>query len=512
MMFTKTIQKSVILFAFTIAIYPHVLVGQETGTQEYQQAVKTISEMLDKVPDGGESGEPIAWYWNWQLAIILDHCQRNPTETVLGETEKVLNTLLDKMAVGPDGYKGFIGPYIYVEKEYACDVHVSDAILIDHALTFAMIVHDRPELRDKYAESTKRFLATAKRDLIEKWNKRGTFVEDGPFGGFREWDHYCKPGDLENWFQKEVVRPNGLPNPALPFNKSLHIAHCMLKIYYLTGEKEYKNQAEKIYNRVKAAMNPFQGGYTWCYWEPLSSQDILDKDNGQFDLTHWVGTHPYRDYQDGEMKMIVFAYNMGVTFTEADIRRFIHTNLKFMWNGDMNDPQWANSNSKLPGYTKAEPSTTYPTTAGTVWSALGQFDSTIQQLSVKMKKRGATDLAEPTFKRKYASDATVEEFPWRNGIAESGGQFVAIAIPSVVNESESAVLISKASPKRSKAEVYVKPLDGEEMTLLTTLNQGDDVQMYYVWDGKINGKRTPGEYVIVWKYLDGQRAYPVTLK
>jgi hypothetical protein len=69
---------------------------------------------------------------------------------------------------------------------------------------------------------------------------------------------------------------------------------------------------------------------------------------------------------------------MGVIFTDADIKRLIKTNLEFMWNGDKSNPEWSNSNSKLPGYTKPPPSEAYLTTADTCWGALSQFDSTIK--------------------------------------------------------------------------------------------------------------------------------------
>jgi hypothetical protein len=279
----------------------------------------------------------------------------------------------------------------------------------------------------------------------------------------------------------------------------------MLQLFYLTGEAAYKNQAEKIYNRVKAGMNRFDGGYTWNYWEPVSSKDIIETAPGRYDLTHWVGTHPYRDYQLGEVSKIIFAYDMGVTFTQDDIRRLVHTNLKFMWNGDLDDPQWANSDSRLPGYVKAAPSTAYPTTAGTVWTPLARFDETI----AKLAKRTPTD----SWTRKYASDAQIEDFPWMQGIGESGGQTEAIVIPSVVPAGESTMILSKAySSERSPVEIYVRPAAGETMTLLTTQQMGNSVQMYYKWDGKIDDRRIPGEYVIIWKYRNGERAYPITLQ
>jgi len=282
----------------------------------------------------------------------------------------------------------------------------------------------------------------------------------------------------------------------------------MLHLYYLTGEVSYKERAEKIYNRIKAGMNRFDGGYTWNYWEPTSAKDILDRGNGRYDLTHWVGTHPYRDYQLGEVSKIIFAYDFGVTFTEEDIERLVHTNLQFIWNGELKpNAQWANSDSKLPGYTQARPSEAYPTWAGTIWQPLFRFSTTINFLSDRPSG------AKPIFRRAYAPDAKVADFPWMQGIAESKGQTMAVVIPSVVPPGESTMILSKSyNVPRSPLEIYARPLAGGERTLLTTQQMGNSAQMYYQWDGTINGVRTPGEYVIIWKFLGGERAYPVTLR
>ena len=472
-----------------------------------------IQEMMNRVPDGGPTGEQVGWEWNYFLGPLLERCRQSPTDEWLLPTEKILNTMFDKMSEGPDGYKGFIGPYIY-NNEYWCDAHVSDAILSAHALTFAMIIHDQPELKEKYGKSCERFIAVVRKDLIEKWDSRKTFVVDGPFAGYREGTLYCKPDDRKNWFERESVRANDAPTPSLPFNKALDMGYCMLQLYHLIGEGSYKDRAEKIYNRIKAGMSRFDGGYTWNYWEPVSPKDIIEKTPGRYELSHWVGTHPYRDYQLGEISKIMLAYDMGITFTENDIARLVHTNLKFMWNGEMENPQWTNSDSKLPGYIKAAPSTAYPTTAGTVWTPLARFDDTIRQLALQKAKTDKREFVpEKKFERKYAPNAKVEDFPWMKGVAESGGQTEAIVIPSVVPPDGNTMILSKSySVQRSPVEIFVRPLEGGEMTLLATQQMGDSVQMFYLLDGKINGRRTPGQYVVVWKFLGGERAYPVTLE
>ncbi len=487
--------------------------GNDDKPELRQKETAAFARMLEKIPDGGATGEPLAWHLSYYLGTILRHCD-NGSDDWMEPTERVLNMLADKMATGPDGYKGFIGPYIYNEKEHWCDVHVGDAILVEHMLHFAMIVHQNPALKGKYGNSAQRFVDIARRDLIEKWEKRGTFVVDGSFAGYREWNMFCKPERMDEWYTENNARGQGTPFPSLPFNKAMDMAYCMLQLYAITSETIYKEKAGKIFNSVKAGMNPYKNAYTWNYWEPITPEDInIYSTRNERILSHWVGTHPYRDYQAGEVEKIVYAYNMGVTFTDADIRRLINTNLTFMWNGDRLSPAWANSDSKLPGYQKAPPSEAYPTTAGTCWGVLSQFDTTILYLSTTADKRKMSpgDTKTGGFVRKYAPGTVVEEPAWMKNVGESAGQTEAIVIPAVVPAGGNTVILSKALAEMSPVEISVRPLkDGKELPIVIQ-QMGNGIQLFHVWDGKINGIRTPGEYVIIWRYRGGERAYPVTL-
>ena len=494
-------------------IFPCVAFATDDDRPELtQKETRDLAQKLEVIPDGGATGEQTGWNLNYYLGPVLRRCE-SATDEWLKPTERILNMLADKMAVGPDGYKGFIGPYIYNNTHW-CDVHVGDAILVVHLLHFASIIHRHPELKQQYGKSAERFIAIGKRDLIEKWEKRGTFVVDGVFAGYREWNRFCKPDDIAGeWYTTDQARGEGVAFPSLPFNKAMDMAHCMLLIYEVTGEKVYKDKAEKIFNRFKAGLNPFRGGYTWNYWEPVAPEDVnIQSTRNERILTHWVGTHPYRDYQAGEMDMVVHAYNMGITFTDDDIRRFIHTNLQFMWNGDLSNPAYENSNSKLPGYVKPPPSKDYPTTAGTYWSALAQFDTTLFHLRNNGRRSPGDTPRIAGFVRQYAPKAVVKEPAWMKGIGESAGQMEAIVIPSVVRKGQNAVILSKADGEPAPVEIWVSPLKKGKAHRITTQQMGNGIQLFYDWDGTVNGRRITGEYVIIWKYKGGERAYPVTLK
>ena len=501
---TKSILLTILCLSFI------TFVSGQDKPELKQKETAAFAERLAVIPDGGVTGENLCWQLSYDLGFILRNCESG-SDDWMAPAESVLNMLANKMAVGPDGYKGFVGPYGY-NREHWCDVHVGDAILVEHMLHFAMIAHVNPALKAKYGKSAQRFIDIGKRDLIEKWEKRGTFVVDGPFACYKEWNMYCKPGDLKNWYRSDIGRGVNNPVPSLPFNKSLDMAHCMLQIYLMTGEKIYRDNAEKVYNRVKAGMNPFKGAYTWNYWEPICPTDIVYISGLPAVLAHWCATHPYRDYQSGEVSNIVFAYHMGVTFTEADIRRLVNTNLLFMWNGDKEEPKWVNSDTRLPGHKKWPPSEAYPTWAGTLWSPLTQFDGTLCELANTRRRNADPVPCQENFIRKYAPNAIVQEPVWMEGIKESAGQTFAAVIPSVVKDGETAVILSRASATMSPVEICVRPLNCSEVTTLTIQQMGEDGQLFYFWNGKINGNRIPGEYVIIWKYMGGERAYPVTLK
>jgi len=476
-----------------------------------------IYAQIAKAPDGGETGEQVAWNWNASLNNLTQAIKNWPTDAWMAPAEKIHNAIIDKMATGPDGYRGFIGPYIYNGKEYWCDVHVGDALLWKHILTFSEVVHDNPELKANYGASARKFVDTAKRELIEKWEKRSTFHVDGPFAGYHEWNQFCKPGELDKWFTQDDPRNEGCPIPSVPFNKDMHMAECMLQIYRVTGDETYRDKAQKVFDRFKAALNRFDGAYTWNYWEPTSPKDIdnIANPNNKI-LTHWVDAHPHRPYMRGEVAMCVYAYDCGVTFTEEDIRKLIRTNLHFMWNGDKENPTWRNCTAFVPGCNAGEPSP-----GGSLWPSLAPFDATIRELYAATLKendiiaRAALDkLPPPSFKRKYKPDAVVEDFPWMKDVKESKGQTVALVIPSVVEADQSTVILSKANAPRSEAKIYVRPAAGGERHLIAAtprpLGQGE--QFAHEWDGKIDGKRLKGDYVIIWEYMDGERAFPVTLK
>jgi|TARA_B110000495_G_scaffold201267_1_gene218307 hypothetical protein len=191
-------------------------------------------------------------------------------------------------------------------------VHVGDAILINPMLRFAEVVLANDELKEIHGQRAQRYVRLAQRELIEKWDERGT------------WHHSTDP-------------KAGL---SLAFNKQMDLGLAALRLYRITGEERYRQRAERIFQLFKSRLRLFDGGYVWNYWEPLGSWDIDRKERR---IRHWVNVHPTRNYQAREVAFVAEAYHTGLVFTRTNIKRIIHTNLENMWNGDIDKPRWRNA-------------------------------------------------------------------------------------------------------------------------------------------------------------------------
>ncbi|MBN2326002.1 MAG: hypothetical protein JXR73_02535, partial [Candidatus Omnitrophica bacterium] len=289
--------------------------------------------------DGTMTGEGLCWHAAYDMGRFMEGYKKTRDADFLDAAVQYYDALIEKMHRSPDGYEGWVGPYIY-DEDYICDVHIGDAILITPMLEFCEIVLKREDdgIIHKYQNKAQQYLNLAKKHLIEKWDQRGTWHEDGPYGAYASWDQYMTQDNLDQWRKLPAIKSN----LTLPFNKQNSMAIACLRIFRITGEEAYREKALKIFNFMKSRMCLFHDHYVWNYWEPFGAWDIEDASKNR--LRHWVNVHPYRNYQSGEIYEIAEAYHSGLTFTQKDIEKIINTNLKVMWNGDSEKPSWRNSN------------------------------------------------------------------------------------------------------------------------------------------------------------------------
>ena len=505
--------------------------AQDAQAAQAAQAIYN-DRMQDPYWKADSTGEDFAWHAVFNMGNFLESYEATGNTVFLDWGVKYYDALIAKMAVGPDGYKGWIGPFEDNYKYWADD-HVGDAVIFDGILDFAYAVIRNPELKARYGAKAQQYVQSAKRNFFEKWDSRGTWHEDGPYGVYVQWDKFGMPGQYKNWTPKADC-PSGL---TLPFNKEIDIAVVALRIWQITGEQKYKQRAEKLFGYMKSRMQRYKDEYHWNYWEPAEQRDLKQ---GEPPTRHWVNAHPERNYQSGEVVNIMKAYNAGIVFTEEDIRGIVNTNLKAMWNGDTSKPLWANSNADLLGaLTPAAyhlPTRSYTGVlakhAGELWDALAQVDTEVRGLyAAEMAGRqglgaeffrNVTAKTPPSYQRrdvkgKVEIPYVYARFPLGNVRTVTMGA----ALPTSIASGEKTMLICKLiEPGTLEVALYSK--DGE--TKLATLHQGahhggpDGLEgiFYFAFDGKnpANGKAFPaGDYRVRWTVAgDGYREYPITIK
>jgi len=476
------------------------------------------------------AGETFCWHAASYMGSFLSRYKSSGDRAWLDWGVKFYEYAIGKMSAGPDGYKGWVGPYGYQEGVW-CDVHVGDAILLEPMLDFAEFVLNDEDLKKTYGDSAREYVELAAHDVIEKWDTRGTWHEDGPYGAYTSWDTYCPAGQPNEWKRRPDV---GSSNLTLPFNKQNHMAMVALKLYRITGKQAYRDKAQKIFSYMKSRFQYFDDHYVWNYWEPFGPWDI---DLTKKTTRHWVNVHPYRNYQSGEIRQIREAYHCGVVFTPEDIQRIINTNLQVMWNGDKENPRFRNSNATQPGREEAArlqaaaaasaPAGSMESqSAGQLWTALSDFSQTVRDLSGSRRRRAGRQPANtgaatrnvppPSFDRRYSDlPVTVFDVPFS---ACKSVQAAAV-MPRTVKVGAGSIIFSKATVP-IQLEVAVYSADGEEKLL--TLFQGqaeggtDGMVGFHImqWDGKDPaGARTfKGDYRIRWTAPDGYREFPIVVE
>ena len=303
--------------------------------------------MENQVLRSGESGEGFCWHARVYSSQLLRGYARTKDTVWLDWTIKYFDFLTSRMLTGPDGYKGWIGTYMYDSSVWA-DSHVGDALLAPDLLEFAEAVLKEPALLDKYGAAAGRYLKIARDDVFEKWDARGTWHEDGAVGAYNTWNEFAEPGS-KNWHVDNKIRNALLTHP---FNKQNDMGIVALRLYRITGEERFRRRAQQVFAYQKSRFQYFDDHYVWNYWEPFGAWDLnLEKREAR----HWIGVHPYRNYQAREVAQMVEAYHTGVVFDKTDIERILRTNLEVMWNGDRVNPKFRNSDVTRPGYVEAAP-------------------------------------------------------------------------------------------------------------------------------------------------------------
>lgn len=455
--------------------------GQGPGPSDPDAVYKQA--MADKVVNT-DTGEDFCWYARVYMDRYIRTYERTKDTVWLDGAVKYFDFIVSRMQTGPDGYKGWIGKYEFDKSVYA-DSHVGDALMAEGMLWFAETVLKDPALKDKYGATATRYVQIARRDVFEKWDARGTWHDDGAVGAYSTWNHFGDANN-QNWHVDNSIYEALLSHP---FNKQADMGLLALRLYRITGEERFRIRAIQVFGYMKSRFQYFDNHVVWNYWEPFGPWDLVP---GKQEARLWIGVHPYRNYQDREVTMMVEAYHSGIVFDQTDIERILRTNLEAMWNGDRANPKFRNSDVARPGYVEPRPQPGEGR-AGALWSALADFSQTVRDLG----RRPSTG-PPPSFERRMVQyPVHVLQFP----VHECAGLAMAAALPGTVPMGDSTVLATKPTiPGKLEVALY---RGGVRQEVLYSA----DVQaglFLLPWTPKV-----PGDYLVRWTFGDGYREFAV---
>lgn len=306
-------------------------------------------------------------------------------------------------------------------------------------------------------------------------------------------------------------------------------AQVFLRLWRLTGNKFYRDRAERIYFTAKSHFQFFDNHYCWNYFEPLTPGDV---DLVRKNTRHWIDVHPWKSgYQAGEVEKIVEAYNYGIVFDDLDIKRIINTNLNVMWNKDKENPFFISSNGMgtvadtigLAAYMKVNGfrASFKRKNPGELWTGLLDFDQTIRDIyEVRFKNDNTSDrylrykntvlLNPPGFKRKFVetSGRASVKVPVVK-FTESKDLYCVVVLPHVVLKGGKSIILCK-SRKPGELQIDLCSTKGKKINNLYNGKMSGEM-FIFTWDGKDSAQKTifKGDYKIRWTTESSYREFPV---
>jgi hypothetical protein len=467
------------------------------------------------------NGENFCWHARVGLDQFVDNYELTKNTRWLDAGIKYYDFLIGKMTTDPDDYKGWIGVYEYNDN-YWQDALVGDAILLEGILNFSVLALEDKSLKSKYQDKANSYVEIAKKDFVEKWDKRGCWIDDGPYGTYIEYNKFLTKDNLKEWILAPEASRVGISHP---FNKQMDAAQVCLRLYRITGDKIYRDRAEKIFFTAKSHFQYFDNHYCWNYFEPLYPGDV---DLEKKDTKHGVWVHPWRSgYQAGEVEKIAEAYHYGIVFDEQDIKRIINTNLSVMWNKDTINPRFISSNglgadfdtTGITEFRRTWGHSNVTKNSGELWTGLLDFDPRIRKLyELRFKKdhssihyiryKKSVLINPPGFTRKYAKGEVKVPIV---AFIESKELCMATVLPHIVPREGNSIIICKSwIPGDLKIDVFST---GNKKVCSLYHGNIQEGTFMITWDGKDPARKDifKGEYKIRWTIGTGYREFPIVI-
>ena len=149
---------------FKVALLTVLLFSIMVCSENTVQPESTPQELYEKMINNpaikkSPVGESFCWRAGSGMKRYIENYKLTKNKEWLDWGFKYCDFLISKMEEGPDGYKGWIGPYLEEreKKDYWLDSHVGDALLISNILDFAVLVSEDKSLKKIYGKKAEQY-------------------------------------------------------------------------------------------------------------------------------------------------------------------------------------------------------------------------------------------------------------------------------------------------------------------------------------------------------------------
>lgn len=268
-----------------------------------------------------EIPETFCWVELPEISMSLTAYELTGNIDHLSDFVQAINVLRDVQTKGPEGRLGWYGKPI----ESLVNPDNPDAKITEIQAAFRMIgvlarfveIIDRdPALAKQFAAERTAYLSLAENDLYKQWEANYTDLADK--GGIYRW--------LKEYTPKRA-------NITLSHEKQSNLIEAILNLYRATGDKQYRDRAEKLGVFLKSCMRDVDGRYVWNYWDAAGDWDMADGKP-----RHWVNVEPKGMWFAVTVRSAALLYHHGLVFDEADMKKIVRTQMEVCWNGDLENP------------------------------------------------------------------------------------------------------------------------------------------------------------------------------
>ena len=233
---------------------------------------------------------------------------------------------IQRGVIEPDGFVGWpkiaaAGTEIDNLDAYYADSLLGEAMVLRPVVLMAALIRKDPALTRLYGTKAEDYLKLAQ-SIFRKWDYRGVWRPVGngmisivlPVGINRDTQKWTEDGSERSRTDKGFSHQN---------NKANLVALWLVAMFDATGEKEYRQRAERWFELMKSRMKlgSSRSFEIWNYWEPAGPWDYRPDGAPK----HWIGVHPNAGYYAIDVEAIVIAYEHGLVFTRDDIDHLIQT-------------------------------------------------------------------------------------------------------------------------------------------------------------------------------------------